>query len=78
MHVIKCLRTKIVGACRPDYKKLGVLKQQFRDVPLLALTATATERVCQAHDLSPLLASPSILLCPQALMQCSLQQVLQS
>lgn len=32
---------------RPDYKKLGVLKQQFPDVPVLALTATATDRVCQ-------------------------------
>lgn len=32
---------------RPDYKKLGVLKQQFPDVPILALTATATRRVCQ-------------------------------
>ncbi|KAK9809014.1 hypothetical protein WJX72_007915 [[Myrmecia] bisecta] len=31
---------------RPDYKKLGVLKQQFPDVPILALTATATDRVC--------------------------------
>jgi ATP-dependent DNA helicase Q1 len=33
-------------ACRPDYKKLGVLKQQFPDVPIMALTATATQRVC--------------------------------
>ena len=32
--------------CRPDYKKLGVLKQQFPDVPIMALTATATQRVC--------------------------------
>lgn len=31
---------------RPDYKKLGVLKQQFPDVPIIALTATATKRVC--------------------------------
>ena len=30
---------------RPDYKKLGVLKQQFADVPILAATATATARV---------------------------------
>lgn len=26
---------------RPDYKKLGYLKKQFKDVPLMALTATA-------------------------------------
>lgn len=32
---------------RPDYKKLGVLKQQFPDVPIMALTATATQRVCE-------------------------------
>eukprot|EP00898_Chlorokybus_atmophyticus_P000823 jgi/Chlat1/1741/Chrsp13S08692 len=30
---------------RPDYKKLGLLKRQFPNVPLMALTATATERV---------------------------------
>ena len=40
-------------ACRPDYKTLGVLKQQFPDVPILALTATATRRVCQ--DLTEIL-----------------------
>ena len=34
---------------RPDYKKLGVLKQQFPDIPIIALTATATETVCQAR-----------------------------
>ena len=34
--------------CRPDYKKLGVLKQQFPEVPTLALTATATDLVCQS------------------------------
>ncbi|GLI58828.1 hypothetical protein VaNZ11_000592 [Volvox africanus] len=32
---------------RPDYKKLGVLKQQFSQVPILALTATATHQVCE-------------------------------
>lgn len=30
---------------RPDYKKLGILKQQFPEVPIIALTATATHRV---------------------------------
>lgn len=31
---------------RPDYKRLSLLKQQYPDTPLLALTATATQRVC--------------------------------
>jgi bloom syndrome protein len=30
---------------RPDYANLGILKHNFPDVPLIALTATATERV---------------------------------
>ena len=30
---------------RPDYKELKILKQNFPDVPLMALTATATGRV---------------------------------
>eukprot|EP00271_Cylindrocystis_brebissonii_P007216 TRINITY_DN2048_c0_g1_i1.p1 TRINITY_DN2048_c0_g1~~TRINITY_DN2048_c0_g1_i1.p1 ORF type:complete len:969 (-),score=133.74 TRINITY_DN2048_c0_g1_i1:474-3170(-) len=30
---------------RPDYQGLGVLKQKFPSVPLMALTATATDRV---------------------------------
>ncbi len=30
---------------RPDYNKLGRLKQEFPDVPLMALTATAPQKV---------------------------------
>ena len=30
---------------RPDYKILGILKRQFPKVPLLGLTATASEKV---------------------------------
>ena len=30
---------------RPDYKQLWVFKQWFPDVPIMALTATATPRV---------------------------------
>ncbi|GAV89709.1 DEAD domain-containing protein/Helicase_C domain-containing protein/HRDC domain-containing protein/RQC domain-containing protein [Cephalotus follicularis] len=30
---------------RPDYKNLGILKTQFPSVPVLALTATATQKV---------------------------------
>jgi superfamily II DNA helicase RecQ len=30
---------------REDYKKLGLLKKEFPNVPLIALTATATPRV---------------------------------
>eukprot|EP00948_MAST-09A_sp_MAST-9A-sp1_P001752 g1752.t1 len=30
---------------RPDYERLGKLRQLFADVPIMALTATATERV---------------------------------
>lgn len=32
---------------RPDYRKLGFLRQQFPNTPILALTATATEAVCK-------------------------------
>lgn len=31
-----------------DYKKLGVLKQQFPDTPIIALTATATMQASKA------------------------------
>ena len=30
---------------RPTYLKLGLFKDNFRDIPTLALTATATEKV---------------------------------
>lgn len=30
---------------RPDYKRLGVFKQNYQSVPIMALTATATQRV---------------------------------
>lgn len=30
---------------RPDYKRLGVFKQNYQNVPIMALTATATQRV---------------------------------
>lgn len=30
---------------RPDYSKLGVIKKTFPDVPIIALTATATPNV---------------------------------
>ncbi|KAL8293156.1 hypothetical protein RQP46_000850 [Phenoliferia psychrophenolica] len=34
---------------RPDYKQMGLLKQDFPGVPIMALTATASERV--KHDI---------------------------
>lgn len=41
---------------RPDYKKLGMFKRTFPDVPLMALTATATPRV--QHDIRQQLCIP--------------------
>lgn len=41
---------------RPDYRKLGILRQQFPDTPLMALTATATSKVCD--DVIDLLGIP--------------------
>ncbi len=47
MYASPRMRNMLTGGndFRPDYKKLGILKQQFPDVPILALTATATHRV---------------------------------
>ena len=36
---------------RPDYRGLGCLKQSFPDVPVMALTATATHSVRQVRRL---------------------------
>ncbi|KAJ1396868.1 P-loop containing nucleoside triphosphate hydrolase [Sesbania bispinosa] len=41
---------------RPDYKNLGILKTQFPNVPMVALTATATQRV--QNDLIEMLRIP--------------------
>ncbi|OIV92939.1 hypothetical protein TanjilG_20601 [Lupinus angustifolius] len=41
---------------RPDYKNLGILKTQFPNVPMVALTATATQRV--QNDLMEMLRIP--------------------
>ncbi|EEF42467.1 ATP-dependent DNA helicase Q-like 2 [Ricinus communis] len=41
---------------RPDYKNLGILKIQFPNVPVLALTATATQKV--QYDLMEMLHIP--------------------
>ncbi|KAK7252557.1 hypothetical protein RIF29_36597 [Crotalaria pallida] len=41
---------------RPDYKNLGILKTQFPNVPMVALTATATQRV--QNDLVEMLRIP--------------------
>ncbi|XP_027360001.1 mediator of RNA polymerase II transcription subunit 34 isoform X1 [Abrus precatorius] len=41
---------------RPDYKNLGILKTQFPNVPMVALTATATQRV--QNDLIEMLHIP--------------------
>lgn len=35
---------------RPDYKNLGVLKRNFPNVPIMALTATATGKVESIFD----------------------------
>jgi RecQ family ATP-dependent DNA helicase len=38
----------VFSSCgRPDYKQLNVLKNRFPDVPIIALTATATQQVIE-------------------------------
>ena len=59
MNTPMIMHTQVCFACRPDYKKLGVLKQQFPDVPILALTATATQRVREVHG-APLLRQANL------------------
>ena len=45
---------------RPDYKFLGILKRQFPSVPLLGLTATATEKVLE--DIKKILSLKNCLI----------------
>lgn len=49
---------------RPSYRKLGALKEFFSDVPILALTATATKKVVDDIIQSLQLEHPSILVGP--------------
>ncbi|MBV9387721.1 MAG: DNA helicase RecQ [Chroococcidiopsidaceae cyanobacterium CP_BM_ER_R8_30] len=45
---------------RPEYRQLRFLRQRYRDVPTIALTATATDRVRQDIIQQLALAQPSI------------------
>ncbi|CAK7355947.1 unnamed protein product [Dovyalis caffra] len=44
---------------RPDYKNLGILKTQFSNVPVVALTATATQKV--QYDVMEMLHIPKCI-----------------
>lgn len=44
---------------RPDYQFLGILKRQFKGVPILGLTATATANV--VNDVKSILGIQGIL-----------------
>ena len=37
---------------RPDYKRMNLLREEFPNVPFMALTATATPRVCTYVEVS--------------------------
>ena len=37
---------------RPDYKRMNMLREEFPNVPFMALTATATPRVCTYVEVS--------------------------
>ncbi|MBW4519107.1 MAG: DNA helicase RecQ [Scytolyngbya sp. HA4215-MV1] len=45
---------------RPEYRQLRQLRQRYADVPILALTATATDRVRQDISIQLALENPSI------------------
>ena len=45
---------------RPEYRQLRILRQRYPDIPIMALTATATERVRQDIIAQLTLAQPNI------------------
>ena len=69
-HAAKCLDRIVIDevhCCsqwghdfRPDYKFLGVMKRQFPGVPILGLTATATQDV--VDDITKMLSIPNAVI----------------